>query len=125
MKRFLVLVLATISVCSCSHQTPNQPNLGRSIIHRDIVTSLSNENYPIKNPQKIFLFTSKEPPHAAYRIIGKAKVSKYDGFGVARKDLHDRIKKLAASIGGDGLIDYQNNVDSIEANVIAFQKILI
>jgi len=35
------------------------------------------------------------------------------------------IKKLAASIGGDGLIDIQNNEKELQANVIAYQKILI
>ena len=34
------------------------------------------------------------------------------------------MKKLAASVGGDGLINIEQNNDTVRANVIAFQKII-
>jgi len=97
-----------------------------NFLQRQHVTKMTDEAFPIKSTQTISLYTNNSPL-LAYKIIGKARVSKFNLFGKKRQEdtLHEMIKKLAASIGGDGLINIQNNEKELQANVIAYQKILI
>lgn len=124
---FFLLVLVPISLSGCSTCGPGTAEKASHFLQKQQVTTTTNDTYPRKNPQKIALYNKDQQPHMAYKIIGKATVSKTNLMGVKREEttLHEMMKNLAASIGGDGLIDVNHQEDSIEANVIAFQKILI
>jgi hypothetical protein len=91
------------------------------------VMSTTKDSYPPKNPQQITLYTKEQTPITPYRIIGIARVSHYNAFGLARETntVHSLMKTLAASIGGDGLINIQKGKDQTEGHVIAYQQILI
>ena len=121
----IMLIVTLLSACTNYYSSPTQ--LASNLIQRQTITKTTEESYPIKPTQSISLYTDEKTPHAAYRVIGIASVSKFNLFGKKRPEdaLHEMIKKLAASIGGDGLIDIQNNEKELQANVIAYQKILI
>jgi hypothetical protein len=121
----MLLFFSFLSACATPNHSPTQ--LAANLINRQQVTTTTTESYPSKPVQTVSLYNNEKTPHTAYRIIGIATVSKFNLFGMKRQDdiLNDMIKKLAASIGGDGLININSNEEKIEANVIAFQKILI
>jgi hypothetical protein len=91
------------------------------------VRTTSPDVYPAKNPQAVSVYTKDQSPHTAYRVIGIANVSKYNFLGLPRQaaTMQALLKQQAASIGGDGVINVSENDARMQANVIAFQKILI
>ena len=130
MKPFSKIAVLSIAllISGCAHQnSPNATQVASNFIQRQSIESTTSQQYTPKNPQKIALYTDDKTPHTAYRVIGVAKVSKYNLLGMQRKEdaMHEMMKNLAASIGGDGIIDISNEKDGMKANVIAFQKILI
>jgi hypothetical protein len=120
-----VVTVALLAGCSTPRQSPHQ--MATNFINRQAVTPTTNESYPAKNPARIALYKSEQKPLTPYRIIGVASVSKHNLIGMERQEgtMHDMIKHLAASIGGDGVIDIRNENDSIKANIIQYQRILI
>lgn len=96
-------------------------------IQRSHITAITHDTYPTKKPQNISFYTSSQKPQAAYRVIGVAEVSKTNLFGAKRSEetVNTMLRQLAASIGGDGIIDMNQQGNQIEAKVIAYQKILI
>jgi hypothetical protein len=123
--RIMILLTFLLSGCATQDRYPTQ--MAANLINRQQVVATTTEYYPAKKPQTVSLYTHEETPHTAYRIIGLASVSKFNLFGMKREEvtLNDMMKNLAASIGGDGLINLYSNDLKMEANVIAFQKILI
>jgi hypothetical protein len=122
---YISLLLTALMLTGCS-TTTSTTQMAANLINKQAVNTIDQGNYPAKNPARVALYTQDKIPHTAYRIIGQARVSRYNFLGMQREDvtMHDMMKRLAASVGGDGLIDIQNNADSMQANVIAFQKIL-
>lgn len=115
-----------LTCCSTSN-SKNPTQMASNLLNRESVTSLTHQSYPAKDPKTVSLFTKEANPNAAYRVIGIASVSKRNIFGGKRQEmtLNNMMKKLAASIGGDGLIDIDNRENDIKAKVIVYQKILI
>lgn len=132
--RTLYPILVTISVafllggCSSTGQSlQSSTRVASNFIKCQHVVKMTKEKYPAKNPKAIAFFDKDQSPQTAYRVIGVAKISKFNLIGMERKEdtINDMMKDLAASIGGDGIIDVSNNNEDIEGKVIAFQKILI
>lgn len=122
----IIAISVIVLLTSCASQkSPTQ--MASNFLNRQSVEMTTKETYTARNPKAITLFTEQKTPHTAYRVIGIATVSRYNLIGVERKNntLEEMIKSLAASVGGDGLIDIQTDRESIRANVIQFQRILI
>lgn len=119
----ITLIVSMLTACT-THNQPT-PRLAANFINRESVQATTKEKFPAKNPQTVAIY--KEKPLTPYRIIGVAKVAKYNFIGLPRKEetLQDMMKHLAASIGGDGLINVNANHDGLEAKVIQFQRILL
>lgn len=125
--KLMTTVTVTLLLQSCSTPSRYPTEVASNIIHRQSVVSTVPMDFPVKGAHQVAIFTEARTPHAPYRIIGVAKVSKYNLLGMQRQDdtMHSMIKTLAASIGGDGVIDIDHTSDGMQAKVIAFQKILI
>jgi hypothetical protein len=110
------LLLATSTLSACTH----------SLNHEQVVTT-TNQVYPAKNPQHVALYNEADSPNNPYRIIGVARISKFNLLGMKRPDttVQALMKNMAASIGGDGLMNVTHTDDMVEGNVIAFQRIMI
>lgn len=130
MKRsFLFLCTSAVSLLlvSCASSTiPSSTQYASNMIHRQKVVKTTKEKYPPKKSQLVTFFNN-ETPQKAYRIIGVATVSKYNLFGIPREEamLNNMMKDLAASIGGDGIINISQKGDNLQATIIAYEKILI
>lgn len=122
----LLLICAfLLEGCSTSGQSSTQ--LASNFIHRQHVATITKEKYPPKKPELIALYTKENKPMMPYRVIGVATVARHNIIGVMREDatIHDMMKNLAASVGGDGLINLNEIKDGMQATIIQYQKILI
>lgn len=111
--------LALLSGCT----TTNSPTqLASNIINRQHIATSVETAYPAKKPQEVTLYSY--PPKQAYQVIGVASVYKKNILGQERKDdtIKEMMQKLAAKIGGDGLIDFVRQNDKVQASVITYQK---
>lgn len=115
---FAMLLLLQIGCQAC--HSPTQ------CIKKQSVTSFSKTSYSPKNPQQISFYDNKNEPKTGYRIIGSASVSRYDLFGTERQEatVREMMKTLAASIGGDGLINLNQERDEVKGHIIAYQPVI-
>lgn len=126
--KIALFISSSLLVTSCTTTNGKNPTqMATNLINRQSITPLTHQVYPAKAPTTVALYTNNTTPSAAYRIIGVAEVSKYNILGMSRQEetINSMMKKLAASIGGDGLIDVNQTDKGTEAKVIAYQKILI
>lgn len=126
MNAFLVVIsLNSLSACTTQQQTPVR--YASNFIQRQNVITTVNDNYAPKNPERIAVYQTNQLPSKPYRVIGVATVAKYNLMGKARGEetVHEMIKNLAASIGGDAVIKLDPKDELIEAKVIQFQRILL
>lgn len=113
MKRLYLLILIyiglSLSGCATNNKsiTPNNPN------------TLAK-----KDPISVTFYTHGQKPTDKYTIIGKGTISKFNVGGIKRQTatLHDAMRNLAASMGGDAIINIEHDDKSITATVIAYQK---
>ena len=128
--RMAFLLTSTIAIAflveGCA-STRYPVQVASNFIHRQAVVATTKETYAPKNPKTVAIYHDEKKIATPYRIIGIAKVSKYNIIGKEREEaiIHDMMKKLAASIGGDALININTNEDTLQANIIAYQKIMI
>lgn len=122
-----VAITCLLGSCTSAHRGQSTTQVATNFIQQQHVEMTSSFKYPPKNPQNVAVYTRGKTPHTAYRIIGVAKISKYNLLGIKREDatIQSMMKNLAASIGGDGIMNVSSNTEGLQANVIAFQKILI
>ncbi len=78
---------------------------------------------PVINPISVTLYTGKQKPHKPYVVLGHETVSKYNMVGIKRQEanLKDSIRHLAATRGGDAVIEITNHPDSISYTVISYK----
>lgn len=124
---FLLTVSMSLLLQACTTNTHSNPQLATNFLTQQTIVATTDEHYPVKNPQTVAVYTHGQKPAVPYKVIGVAKVAKHNFLGTKREEhvLHSMMKSLAASIGGDAVIDVSANEKHIQANVIAFQKILI
>src|SRR5438128_1039876 len=125
MLHFLIIGAFLLEGCSTTGQSSTQ--LASNFIQRQHVATISKDKYPPKNPRNIALYNAINKPMMPYRIIGVATVARHNIIGLNREDttINDMMKKLAASVGGDGLININEGRNGIEGTIIQYQKILI
>lgn len=124
---FLAVMIVSACIQGCATPGPTPPQTAANFLQKQHVVATTNIKLPAKNPRTVAIYTKDKTPHTAYRIIGVATVSRHNLLGIKRHEdtIHDMMKELAASIGGDGIIDVSGSEENMRANVIAFQKILI
>ena len=62
-----------------------------------------------------------------YRVIGKEVVSRYNFTGLERQSrtMDEIMKNLAASMGGDAVINVSADNQKVEGTVVSFEKVLL
>lgn len=75
-----------------------------------------------KNPIAVSFYPNGKNPSTPYTVIGEAAVSKYNASGIKRQDavIHDAMRSLAASMGGDAVIDVKHTNQSVVGQVVTW-----
>lgn len=88
-------------------------------------TAKANRSESIKkNPISVAFYKENEKPTAPYKVIGKETISKYNFAGIKRQEanIHDAMRNLAASMGGDAIIDVVHDDKTVSGTVIGFDN---
>lgn len=77
-----------------------------------------------KDPMEVSFYPNEKTLNAPYTVIGEAVVSKYNTRGIKRQDatIHDAMRTVAASMGGDAIIDIQGTRETVVGKVIAYHS---
>lgn len=127
MRKLSILVIIALFLNGCYPSNPCcTRQLAANFLYRQKVVATTKQTYRPKNPKFVTLYNKEQKLLTPYRVIGIATISKYNLLGRKRpqETIEDMMKNLAASLGGDALINVSTNNDSIQGHVIQFQRVL-
>lgn len=128
LRAFASLISLSFLLSACAKTTPAlTPSFSEKIQDKSQVVKTCQQAYPKKKLTQVSLLAPTDRPSKPYRIIGALSVSKFNFLGVERsqENIKMKMKSLAASIGGDAVISTGQDNKHWNANIIAFEKILI
>lgn len=127
MPNLIIVSAIAMLIGGCTTTGQSGTQVAANFIHRQNVIPTTSETYPAKNPQTVAVYSKEHKPLTPYRIIGEATISKYNLLGMQRQEntLNKMMKSLAASMGGDGIMNVSMNNDHMKASIIQYQKIMI
>lgn len=123
---FLSMIVIGLMLGGCVTKGQTGTQVASNFIYQQHVIPTTHQIYAAKDAKNITVFN--EAPATPYKVIGIATVAKSNLLGIPRKDetVHSMMKELAASIGGDAVINMNDNgKNQVQGNVIQFRKILI
>jgi hypothetical protein len=117
MLKSLYLLMLCLTLASTGHALPFHLD---TFFHKSIATHSSQA----KDPSKIAFYHHSSAIKHPYRIIGKSSISRRNIIGISRQPstLNAMLRKKAADMGGDAIIDFKQDNQKIEATIIAFEK---
>lgn len=76
-----------------------------------------------KNPITVAFYTGASKPEKPYIVLGKETVSKYNKVGIKRQEAHirDAMRHIAATLGGDAVINISHDANSVTGTIIAYK----
>jgi hypothetical protein len=113
-----ILIVGTIlSACSSSQKTLS--------LDRPVAYIHSDRKTFSEDPATISLYTPDKIPPASYHVVGEAIVSRYNPVGIMRQKaiIHDHLRSLAASMGGNAIINIRKNRKYVMGTVISMPDI--
>ncbi len=116
--------LLVMSYVCCALSSCASVNTARPVNHTQHLTQKTLIIPQKKNPIEVSVFSNAKNVTIPYKIIGEAKVSNYNRGGIKRQDaiIHDAMRSLAASMGGDAVIDIQRTHNAVTGKVITYQS---
>lgn len=123
-RKLCITILASSALLTGCTATNSPGQMASNLINRENIATSVDNTYPAKKAQDVKLYSYNHPPEQGYKVIGVASVYKKNILGMERKDdtIKEMMQKLAAKIGGDGLVDFVHQRDKIQASVISYQK---
>lgn len=78
---------------------------------------------PIKNPIAVAFYSKGKTPNQPYKVIAKESISAFNAGGIKRQQavIHDVLRQLAASVGGDAVINITVDNQKICGEVVKFK----
>jgi hypothetical protein len=75
-----------------------------------------------KNPMNVSIYHSNNPLKRPYKILAVGTVSKYNLSGIKRQQasIHDTLRKIAAAVGGDAIIDLKSDNQTVTGKIITY-----
>jgi hypothetical protein len=121
----LIILFVVILLEGCA--TSKSTRFSSKLLNNQGVVAITKKRYPPKRPTDVAFYAPQQKPNQPYRVIGMAKVFKRSLLGATKseQELHETIKKLAASIGGDAVMNFHDTGRSLEGHVIKFEKIVL
>lgn len=117
----LVLAGAALALSSCSSLNSTQ-SANAQVQKTDKKTVHVQKNK--KNPMAVSFYPSTRNLKIPYRVIGRETISKYNFVGIKRQEasIHDAMRAMAASMGGDAIVDIQHSDTTVTGTVITYQS---
>jgi len=113
MKKHRMLVIAGLSLAlsACSSMNEQQP------------LDVAKEK-PASDPVNVSLYPTGAQPLHPYQVLGEGRVSKYNHGGIKRQIayIHDKIRDIAASMGGDAVINLKDDKKIVTGTVVRYDK---
>lgn len=128
MRRLSIIIVFGLLLNSCYSTVPScTQQVASNFLYREKVVATTKQMYRPKNPKYVTLYSKEQKLLTPYRVIGIATISKYNLLGKKRpqETLDDMLKNLAASLGGDALINVTNKGDSIQGHIIQFRRVFL
>lgn len=119
--------LLVISYVCCALSSCASVNTVRPVNHTQNTAQKTAKIQQKKNPMEVSVYYSNislTPPYKPYIVIGEAKISNFNKGGIKRQDaiIHDAMRTLAASMGGDAIIDITRTPTAVIGKVISYQS---
>lgn len=126
MKKFSLLIIVCLSVALAGCTTLNSVHPTNQQIYRS-----SSSTAPIqkckKNPLAVSFYTEQLSPPNFYTVMGVATVSKFNKVGIKRQEalIHDAMRDIAASMGGDAIINIKHDAKTVSGTVISYRANIV
>jgi len=113
----------TLTACTASYK----PHSTAKIKHGEMIVSYTTIPHKSKSATAVAIYSKASLVNHPYRVIGQETVSRYNLIGMERKPLtvNHIMKDLAASIGGDAIMDVTEDGTRVEGTIISFEKVLL
>ncbi len=118
----LCYAFCLLSGCATTH-TATAPSTYNEPQNSDNVRAPIPQCPKKKNPMEVSFYSNGKSPETPYAIIGEAKIPEYNTVGIKKQEaiVHDALRKLAASMGGDAVIELKHRNKFIVGKVIAYE----
>lgn len=116
-----------LSLNGCTATAPQAPAQARTLKQGETCISYSTAKHYAKPGNTIAFYPQAFSIKRPYRIIGKETVSRYNVLGMERqpRSLDELLRRHAASMGGDAVMNISKDSQKVEATVISFEKVLL
>lgn len=114
----VVCVCSTLISCTTTSKT-HQTSIKTQTTSQTIIPLQKKK----KDPIEVSFYSSQKNFNSPYKVIGEAIVSKYNLRGIKRQNatIHEAMRTLAASMGGDAVIEVKHTEMAVIGKVIAYQ----
>lgn len=115
-------VYCTLFGCASMKTTHSDSALPRTATSSTATTPKAT--LPKKDPIAVSVYPAGKKLGTPYKVLGEATVSKYNASGIKRQDavIHDAMRTMAASMGGDAIIDIKRTGKAVIGKIIAWQS---
>jgi len=115
------------TLMGCTTTTSESPTTAITLKKGHAYLTYLNSQHKPKRGNSIAFYSKESAIKHPYRIIGKETISRYNIIGLERQPqtLDELMKNLAASMGGDAIINITTDKQKIEGTVVSFEKVLL
>lgn len=121
----LIPIYVGLMLSSCADLKPNQPvNTQAQTPKKVAFCTPTDAQCSPKNPLSVAFYANKAKLKKPYVVLGKETIARYNSGGIKRQEanIHDAMRTLAASAGGDAIVDIKHNHKTVTGTIIAFEK---
>jgi hypothetical protein len=113
----VIYIVSALSGCSTFCSTDYSHKNTAVITNKEA----DSTKHPPKDPAMVTLYKQGNP-QSHYKVIGKGIISKYNLGGIKRQEglIHDALRDIAASMGGDAVIDIKKDDRHVIGTVITY-----
>ncbi len=131
MKRLYLLMIIFIgfTLVACTTSNSTSPYKDSPKIKQPVPKIVSQDNphatvLKLKSPITVALYSAGTRPEHPYKIIAKKSISKYNLVGIKRQEavIHDALRNIAASMGGDAVINITKDDKKVTCEVVRFEN---
>ena len=120
----LTILVCLLALLASMAMSTHHPQLKKVELKETVIAFTKPE--PYKDPLLVAFYAKETHLKRPYRVIGKEIVPRYNPVGFKRQTaaVHDIMRRLAASIGGDAVINIHSDDEKFEGTVVSYQKVL-